>query len=160
MTIENLISSADAAGVLSIVYAALWIALAAIFMAVQETLEAPEKFNRSIFKNLKRDWWLKTESWVRKYKRKDGILQVNGWDASGAVKYKARFPGSVTWLVFLTDAWHLFKFMTWTSVAVAILTAAGSDWSSWLTWGSLFALKSITGSCFEWFYSSVLKSRS
>jgi len=42
------------------------------------------------------DWWVGHVSWVNKYK-------------NGDPKQGPKFPGSTTWLVWLTDGWHFWQ---------------------------------------------------
>lgn len=44
------------------------IAIAAFFNACMDTFENTPNFNESIFKNLDKRFWLKSESWINKHK--------------------------------------------------------------------------------------------
>ena len=68
----------------------------------------------------KKTFWLKEFSWVNKYKNNDP-------------KQGAKFLGSTTVFVALTDAWHLFNLVQYYStvgafIFVGYLIAAGSKW--------------------------------
>lgn len=65
-------------------------------------------------------YWLKSKSWRNKYKRNNPILG-------------AKFFGSTTIFVAITDAWHLFNLVQYYStvgafIFVGYLIAAGSKW--------------------------------
>ena len=141
---------------------AIWVlcllALAAFFMAVMETLESAAKFDASILRRWRRDYWLKTESWVRKYKRDAfGSPVVLGYDKRDAIRLKPRFFGSTTFFVALTDGWHKAKLAKWVCISAAILVAAGADFSGWRAWVLLVLVKSFVSGLFELFYSRILK---
>jgi hypothetical protein len=52
-------------------------------------------FFESVFKELNMDWWNPNISWANKYKNQD--------PSQGP-----KFFGSTTFMVWVTDAWHLF----------------------------------------------------
>lgn len=76
-------------------------ALAAFCKGIADTLQF--HFMESVFNDVGRRprFWNPKLSWENKYKR----------DKSGHLvqPLKPRFPGSTTFLVFLTDGWHLFE---------------------------------------------------
>ena len=81
-------------------------ALAAGWRAVHDTgTHAPEKLAK-----WGRFWDART-SWTRKYR--GGLAQLG-----------PRFPGSTTWLVALTDGWHLSNLLSWLAADVAVLVLA------------------------------------
>lgn len=84
----------------------LFLALAAICNSVMDTISF--RYNISIFRNLNVKFWNPLYSWENKWK--------NGDPDQGE-----RFFGSSTFLVFLTDAWHLFKSLSILFVALAIV---------------------------------------
>ncbi len=84
----------------------LLLVLAGICVAVQDTLQ--HHYHSSIFRRLNKQFWNPDLSWKNKYKNGDPILG-------------SRFPFSTTFLVFLTDGWHLFKGLAWTLMEVAIV---------------------------------------
>lgn len=55
-----------------------------------------------------RKFWDPSISWKNKYKNYPNDK-------------RAKFPGSKTWLVFLTDGWHLMQFVCWNSLLIAIV---------------------------------------
>lgn len=65
------------------------------------------------------------------------------WDAetSWKLKYKnadplqgAKFPGSLTWLVALSDGWHLTNLISWAAADAAVLLVA---WAGPYRWWSV-----------------------
>ena len=68
-------------------------------------------FHKSIFSGskYKQEFWDPSKSWVNKYKSVDTL--------------EPKFLGSTTYFVFLTDAWHLFKFFKNTSIFIALSLA-------------------------------------
>lgn len=71
----------------------IFIVLAGVCKAVKDTLCF--HFNKSVFSNLNAKYWNPNISWTNKYK---------DWKTP-------KFFGSTTFLVWLTDAWHLFDFL-------------------------------------------------
>lgn len=69
----------------------------------------------SIFKDLPICWWSPALSWVNKYKSKDNRTP--------------KFFGSTTFLVWTTDAFHLFQFIFINSGVLAL--AINVNWYSW-----------------------------
>jgi len=90
----------------------LLIVLAAMFNAGMDTLYG--NFEGSIFKNLNPKFWNPYESWVNKWEHGD--------KAKGE-----KFFGSSTFLVFLTDGWHLLK-----TLMLLCLSAAVTLQLSWI----------------------------
>lgn len=82
-----------------ILFTLILIALSAICKAICDTLMF--HFTKSIFSRLKNRYWFPSISWKNKYK-KDFIT------SDIIYPLEPRFPGSTTFLVWLTDAWHLF----------------------------------------------------
>lgn len=69
--------------------------LAGIAEAHMDTLQF--HFYRSRFSSFNHSFWNPEISWKNKYKLNDP-------------RYGAKFPGSTTIFVFITDGWHLMKF--------------------------------------------------
>lgn len=69
--------------------------LAGIAEAHMDTLQF--HFYRSRFNSFNHAFWNPEISWKNKYKLRDP-------------RYGAKFPGSTTIFVFITDGWHLMKF--------------------------------------------------
>lgn len=89
--------------------AVLMATLAGISKAVMDIIQ--HKFRSSIFSNKKRFnelFWNPEKSWRNKWRQdvKENTL-------------KERFPGSSTFLVFVTDAWHLFQSSTINPLALS-----------------------------------------
>ena len=84
------------------------IVIAGIFNACMDVLQF--KFNGSIFKNWKNQKWIDpVKSHANKWKYVNGI-----WAGE-------KFFGSSTFLVFLTDFWHLCKFLMLLSISFAVV---------------------------------------
>lgn len=87
--------------ILHLILAILSYALAAFCKGIADTLQF--HFMDSVFNRvgLRPRFWNPKLSWENKYKR----------DKSGHLiqPLTPRFPGSTTFLVFLTDGWHLFE---------------------------------------------------
>lgn len=72
------------------------------------------------------------ESYVRKYKLPPGMVQ-NEKD-----RYKERFPLSTTFLVFLTDGYHLMQFIFFLSLSLSFTFAISFSWVKFgLVWGGI-----------------------
>lgn len=122
--------------------------LIAILQALEDTIQY--HFHQSIFRNRsKYSFWGK-ESWVRKYKY-------------GNPEAGPKFFGSTTFLVWLTDGWHLIKFLYLLIAAVAIAyntsltTYFGLDW--WWKVAETALLFTIYGLVFELFYKFIFRKR-
>tara|TARA_R110000823_G_C15642601_1_gene470039 strand:- start:42 stop:413 length:372 start_codon:yes stop_codon:yes gene_type:complete len=116
----------------------IFITLAAIFNAVMDTLSF--RYNTSIFSNYPqwKQYLDPSVSWENKYK--------NGDPTQGP-----RFFGSETFLVFLTDGWHLAKtlmILCFSSAAVAYTPLLGS-WCDVLLFYTLF------GTVFQIFFGNI-----
>lgn len=96
--------------------------LAGISDAVQDTLV--HHYSTSIFPQNQQEttlgagpnFWNPELSWKNKYKDWDGGIRT------------PRFPLATTALVFLTDAWHLFQFLTFTLYQAAMFLLL---WHAW-----------------------------
>lgn len=95
-------------------------------------------FDKSIFSNFKNQtFWNPYMSWVNKWKNNDPTQGP-------------KFFGSTTFLVFLTDSWHLFKMLFLSSIIGSIMTFQESIFqvlSPWIVlsiypivWGVVFEL--------------------
>ena len=83
------------------------IALAGICNAIMDVLKT--KYNNSIFLNWRNQTWFKPSlSWRNKWR--------NGDPSQGP-----KFFGSTTFLVFLTDFWHLSKFCMLMLISLALV---------------------------------------
>ena len=116
----------------------IFITLAAIFNAVMDTLSF--RYNTSIFSNYPqwKQYLDPSVSWENKYK--------NGDPTQGP-----RFFGSETFLVFLTDGWHLAKtlmILCFSSAVVAYTPLLGS-WCDVLLFYTLF------GTVFQIFFGNI-----
>jgi hypothetical protein len=130
------------------------IAIQGILDAFKDTLAVPVKYQASFMASWPERWqtFAGPGSWRNKYKNRD----PNQGPA---------FPGATTWLVWLTDAWHLVKFlMIATNVlSLAILIAARFNYlaiSPWLFVAIvLFSGILIRGMSFEIFYLLIIPNQ-
>ena len=119
-------------------------ALAATCNAVMDILAF--KFKRSIFKNMNAQYWNPAKSWRNKYKNK---MAYQG----------SAFPGSTTTLSFVTDAWHLFQFLSNSFLALSVVVVFHDLFNLSIGENILvfLGLKLVWGITFEVFYSSLLR---
>lgn len=104
----------------------------------------------SVFKDFptpknKQFFWQASRSWAYKYK--SYLFSLIGENVY-IQDYRPAFPGAKTWLVFLTDGWHLFQEMMWLSLAAAI--ACGTIFMPW--WITFIGFRVIGGIAFSIFY--------
>jgi len=114
------------------------LAFAGIWNAVMDVLKT--RYNASIFFGKKHQNWLKPSlSWRNKWK-------------NGDATHGPKFFGSSTFLVWITDFWHLAKFLMLLGIAGAIVvyTPAVNWWVDLLIMYCSFTIP------FEIFYSKVL----
>jgi hypothetical protein len=83
------------------------LAIAGVFNAIYEILFTSYKY--SVFSNLDPQYWDPKTSWKYKWKYPLRPAPVKWYYFVFQPRYKERFPYSSTILVWLTDAWHLFK---------------------------------------------------
>jgi len=87
------------------------VAISGIAEAIMDKLQF--HYERTIFKNLKNQkFWNPEISWMNKWKEGDKNLGE-------------RFLGSSTIFVFLTDAWHFFKFIHNQTLFLGLLFISG-----------------------------------
>jgi len=126
-----------------IIVIACW-ALAAGCNAVMDVLNF--KFKTSVFNKLNPDYWNPAKSWRNKYKNK---MAYQG----------PAFIGSTTFLSFLTDAWHLFQFLSNSLQALSVVfvfeACCGLDW--YYNLALFLALKATWGIIFEPLYRTILR---
>lgn len=120
-----------------------WV-MAAICNAAMDVLAF--KFKTSVFRNLNHMWWRPSISWLNKYKDKT--------PSKGAA-----FFGSTTFLVFLTDAWHLFQMLMGVLIILCICLVSLLEYN--LAWYYVLCagigFKFVWGFVFELFYSKVFR---
>lgn len=92
---------------------AIFIALAGLCNGAADSLQF--HFSLSFARNWMPGYWNPDYSWRRKYK--------NGRPADGPA-----FFGSTTFLVFLTDAWHLLKFLQMAFFRLAVVLLLPYAW--------------------------------
>lgn len=128
-----------------IIVAVLWMG-AAICNGVMDVLAF--KFKTSIFRKLNEDFWNPSKSWRNKYKNKN----VNEGPA---------FLGSTTVFSFVTDAWHLFQFLTKTCIETSLTLLFSHIYC--LNWWQgillFFGFKIVWGILFELFFSKFFRKR-
>jgi hypothetical protein len=110
--------------------------LAGILNAAMDIIVSTSRYNKSVFKTLSKKWepfFDSTISWQNKWK--------NGDRNQGE-----KFFGSSTFLVWTTDAWHLFKTTMLLCFSIAIVTYSPMVHPIidaviyWLTFGAVFEL--------------------
>jgi hypothetical protein len=127
-----------------IVLALILVILSGIAEAVIDTLNF--HYYDSIFRSMNQFWWNPEWSWMNKY--------------SDVKSMSPRFFGSVTFLVWTTDAWHLFKSIRssalWTGSCLAGAWCSSYHWSVFI--GMIVAIVLLNRLVFELFYSKVFRS--
>lgn len=93
------------------ILSSLCLILVGVFQGVMDTLDF--HYVASIFTRLKNDqFWDQDKSWANKWKRaSNGEVMVT----------QPRFFGSDTFLVWLTDGWHLFELFRNSAIVLAML---------------------------------------
>lgn len=120
-----------------------WI-LAAVCNAVMDILA--HKYKQSIFSKWNRQYWDPSVSHRNKYK-------------NHVISKEPKFFGSTTFLVFLTDGWHLFQFLSNSFIIVSIILIINciADVTWWQNLALFIMFKVLWGVFFEWFYSKLLR---
>lgn len=110
---------------------AIFIFFAAFFNAVMDAVENEPNFNESIFKNLPKQFWLKTESW--KYVKKIFGYHLDAWHFAKSLMVIC-FAGAV---IFFD-----LPLMKWQDVAL-YLVLIGIIWNGafWLFYNVIFKVK-------------------
>lgn len=104
-------------------------------------------YDKSIWAESKRQqFWNPRISWKNKYK------------ADGKTP---RFPGATTWLVFLTDGWHLAK--TFLTAGLALMPAIWIKYAYDLNWwwfaGLWVVCRALFGAVFHLFFHNLLEKK-
>lgn len=146
------------------VLAGVCLMIAGVFNAVLDRLSNVGAFSTSIFAKWRPDFWLKSESWRRKYKRySTGKLVVDHFDDKNKPVYKPAFTflglRSDKALVMFTDGWHLAQFFQWAFVCFGVVFAAGLSCGDWRFWALWFLLRGALTGSFSLFYSSIFRGR-
>ena len=130
----------------ALIIAGILLGIAAICNAAMDVLAF--KFKNSIFKNLNHNWWNPAKSWKNKYKDK---MVFKG----------PAFIGSTTLFSFITDAWHLFRFLNNTLITIAFIVIIGalSTLSIWKLLALLVILKLIREGVFKAFYKYIFRKK-
>ena len=130
---------------LAITVGTCWI-LAAACNAVMDVLAF--KFKKSIFSSFNREFWDPSKSWRNKYK--------NGYESEGP-----KFFGSTTFLVWITDGWHLFQFLSNSLIVLSMILMFQSAFPEVKWWMNILlflVMKTLWGSVFELFFSKLFRS--
>lgn len=120
----------------------LLVAIAGICDAVKDTLNY--HFEQSIFSKLNGDFWDARTSWANKYK--------------DVVSLRPKFLGSTTIFSWVTDGWHLFQMLCFSSFVAAIviyepIVTFNSSFVTMLV--NFLILKAVFSLSFELFYSKI-----
>lgn len=93
--------------------------IAGMFNAIMDKIDF--NFSTSIFKNKNPKFWNLKESWKNQWKWP--LRPYNSWYYFGLYKpkYAENFPYSNTFLVVLTDAWHLSKTIMLILISLSII---------------------------------------
>jgi len=133
--------------VLPFLLPAILLALAGVANSVMDTLTF--HYEESVFKSLDdQEFWDPSQSWTNKYKNNDPTQGE-------------KFFLSTTSLVFLTDAWHLFKWLMLSFIALAAVALIDlfqrmKIVATWKQLVAIFALfKIVFGVSFELCWSYV-----
>lgn len=110
--------------------------LAGLLDGVKDSLQF--HFSSSFARNWNAEYWNPSKSWRRKYK--------NGDPNNGPA-----FFGSTTFLVFLTDAWHLSKFLKAAALRLAVVVLLPFAW--YYLVAAYFALWGIQAAGFHLIYT-------
>ena len=104
------------------------------------------KYHQSIFVKWNQHFWNPNASWTNKYKSK--------------TSREPKFFGSTTFLVFTTDAWHLFQFLSNSFMVITIMIALSQvkDLVWWEYLIEFAILKVVWGMWFELFYKYIFRS--
>jgi len=99
------------------------IILAGICKAVMDTVA--DHYDNSIFasKDFNKYFWDKSISWMNKYKND--------------MPPRERFWGSTTIFVFVTDAWHLFQFLSYWLLIIGVAMMCGEYYMECVWWVEL-----------------------
>ena len=97
----------------------LLIIFAGIFNSIMDKVNF--NFSKSIFKNKNPKFWNIKDSWKNQWKWP--LKPYNSWYYFGLYtpKYTENFPYSSTFLVFITDAWHLSKALMLFCISLSIV---------------------------------------
>lgn len=124
--------------------------VAGICKSIMDTLQF--RYDSSIFSKMsekKQNWFNPKLSWKNKYKNRDP-------------EQGPAFPGSTTFLVWTTDAWHFFQMIMLTSLQIACVLPIALVVNKYVflyTIAMLILSKLIFGVAFELFWDDLLKKK-
>jgi hypothetical protein len=128
------------------------ISVAGICNAVMDVLWS--RYDVSVFRNLNPMFWNPQVSWKNKWAQPYPQPAPHEWYYFGFYpEYKERFPYSSTIFVFLTDAWHLFKFLMLIFIMLGVVFYTPISGNPWLDAFVLYCIFTVT---FTIWYSYVL----
>ena len=132
---------------ISLIIGILLVSVAGVSKAIMDNLQF--HFNRSIFKfnpvKYNQKFWDPSLSWENKYK--EGSMT------------EPKFVGSVSYLVFLTDAWHLFQMFLFLSLFIGIsITSYYSESFVYLII-NISVLRLFFGFTFTLFFNNILNKK-
>lgn len=126
--------------------------LAGFFNSIMDVLFT--RWDVCVFRNLNPLFWNPQVSWKNKWAQPYPQPATHEWYYFGFYpEYKERFPYSSTIFVFLTDAWHLAKFLMLLCISLAIVfyEPVSGEW-----WKDAIILYSMFTFTFTMMYSYVL----
>ena len=127
--------------IILVVFGILLVAGAGIFEAVMDKLQF--HYGKSIFKLYrKQQYWNPKLSWANKYKQD---LKT------------PKFICSTTCLVFLTDAWHFFKFLRTLVMFVGLIIIGFNSTSVWFVILFTIIARILFGLAFQLFFEKVFE---
>ena len=136
------------------------ILLAGAFAGIKRRLSSDEAFERSVFRKWNKRYWLKTESWVRRFSCDvSGSPLVVGYNSKDEIQYKRRFWGSDSFLLMLSDGWNHSKFLQELCIAAAICVAAQLPFNHWAAWVVLFSMRAAISLAEDVFFNNLLKTK-
>lgn len=126
--------------IVTVIISTVLLFVAGISKGIMDTLQF--HFDSSPFAKKNPLFWDPKVSWKNKYKDYD-----NGDE-------RPRFLFSKTYLVFLTDAWHMFSTLQLTTIqaALSLLGVAALDVALWWALPAIGALKLVFGLGFRIYY--------
>lgn len=113
-------------------------------------------FTESVFKNLNGNYWNPAISWTNKWNVSKSFKEAVENPNSGKGE---RFPGSSTFFVWLTDAFHLFQFIFLNSLFLALSFMADGKSFSGITlvwWEAYIVIRLVYALVFEGLFGWLL----
>jgi hypothetical protein len=112
-----------------------------VFEALEElTIHKPERFDKWPKPKRKLFFYDSSLSWAYKYKE----YRIPHTRIIEIIDDSPAFPGSKTWLVWLTDAYHLFKMIKIVLLCLSITFLIGTWWWYFILHGIYFVIFELT----------------